>query len=111
MAVTDVHGAPGWNHRFHRAVAAADDDIVAVEGEHLDRRGEQGEQVTVRAAGEGDRLDERRLNLPSLDDWRDLSRHAHQGKEGGVRIQVADRLENFLAAAHAGEPVVDQGDL
>ena len=36
--------------------------------------------------------------------------HVDQRVERRVRIELADRLEDLLAAAHAGQPVVDDGD-
>ena len=39
------------------------------------------------------------------------SRHVHQREEVGIGKQLAEREQRAFAAAHAGEPVVNQRDL
>jgi hypothetical protein len=57
-----------------------------------------------------DLLEERRDDAPLLDDRRYGAGHLEQGEEIGGRKELAEDLEAALAAAHAGEPVVDEGD-
>jgi hypothetical protein len=60
--------------------------------------------------GEREPLDERRVDAMALDRRIDGAPHVDQRVDVGVGIELTQRVEHLLAAAHAGEPVVDQRD-
>jgi hypothetical protein len=66
--------------------------------------------VAVAALGAGQALDERRLDAPVLDGGRHRARHVEEREEIGLGEELAEDFEAALAAPHAGEPVVDQGN-
>ena len=110
VAVADVPRAPRDNDGLRRAVARADDEIVTVEVELLDRRREQGQVLAVVPRGCRQPLDER----PALPELLDRRRHGaadvEQRVQRRVRIELGDRVEHFFAAAHARQPIVDEGN-
>src|SRR5207253_3941684 len=53
---------------------------------------------------------ERREDPPPLDHRRDAARGVEERAERGVRPAAAEPLQALLAAAHAGQPVVNQND-
>ena len=72
--------------------------------------GKEGQEMAIAAGGPRHLLEERRDDAPLLDDGRHGAGHLEQGEEIGGRKELAEDLEAALAAAHAGEPVVDEGD-
>jgi hypothetical protein len=44
------------------------------------------------------------------DDRRDASPHVHEGEDRRLRVALAQRLEHRFPAAHARQPVVNEGD-
>ena len=106
-----MSGAAAPDHRFHRAVTAADDEIVTVEIEELDNGREERKVLTIERARPGQPLHERALDPMPLDTPGYRAWHLNECVEGGVRIQLADGVEDFLSSPHPGQPVVHDGDL
>ena len=110
MAIADMGGRDTPNHRLHSAVAAADDKIVTVEVEELDGCRKEREVLTIKLARSGEPLDQRPLDPVLLDPRGHRSWHLHQRVKGRIRIELTDSVEHFLAATHARQPVVNDGD-
>jgi hypothetical protein len=88
-------------------VAAADDDVEALEIELLDQRRKDRQALTVVATGRRKMLQERRMNPTTLDDWRDRMTDVKEREQLGLGIALAQHFEHPLAAPHAGQPVMD----
>jgi hypothetical protein len=110
VAIADVRGRRCPDRRLDRAVAAADDQIVAVEIEEFDERWIERKKVTVVAGGARDPLHRGGPDRLPLDSWRDRAWDSQEGIDRRAGVEFADRFEDFLAAAHAGQPVVENGD-
>ena len=110
-AVADVPGPGGNPHALGDRVARRQHQIVAGEVEALHRGREQRQVVAVAPLGLRQALDERGHDAALLDHGRDGSRHVQERVEVGGGKQLAEHLEAALAAAHAGEPIVDERDL
>jgi len=91
-------------------VAATDDEVEAGELEPLDGRRKDRQVVAVRARRPGQVLREGRVDGPAFDERRHRAPHVQQREELGVREHLEQPLQGLLAPAHAGEPVVDDGD-
>ena len=111
VAVADVLRAPRRRDRFGRAWLRAHDEIEAIEIEPLDRERKQRQvSAVVPAARPG--------AAARADAW--IGSRSIRGdtvpatctsvKMSAVGIALDQRLEHLLAAAHAGQPVVDQSD-
>ena len=101
----------GGTHRLHRAVAAADDEIVPIEIEQLDGERIERQVVTVEPAGLG-----RRWTKEVWMGRASILAETEPGtctsvKSGAVGKELADRVEHLLAAPHPGQPVVDERHL
>jgi len=88
-------------------VADAQYQVEAVEIELLDGHREERQAVTVVPADGGQVLQQARVRLEPLDCRRNRSPHVHEREELGIRKTLAEDLQHFFAAAHPGEPVVD----
>jgi len=97
--------------RLRAAVADADDEIEAIERKLLDRRGEERQVVAIVPLDAWQPLHERRVCPQTLDRRRNRTAHMDQREELGVGKPLAQRLERILAAAHAGQPIVNEGHL
>jgi hypothetical protein len=91
-------------------VAGADDDVVAVEVELLDREREDRQVAAIVAAGQRQPLHQRRDDPVPFDGWRNGAAAMEQGVDVGVGIELAEPLEHLLAAPHPRQPVVNQRD-
>ena len=89
-------------------MARADDEVVAAEIDALDRRWKERQQAPVVARGERQALQPRRVNAMTLDPAGYRSGHVEQREDVGVGTDLAQRFEDPLSAAHAGEPVMDE---
>ena len=102
--------AAGDDHGLGRAVARADHEIVGVEIEELDRGRKERQVTAIVRGGGGEPLHERPPLRQPLQSRRHRPGDVQQCMQRRSGIQFRDRLEDFLAAAHAGQPVVDECD-
>ena len=109
-AVAEVARPPGLHDRLRRAMAGADDQVVAVEVELLDRHGEERQAVAVEASNARQALEERRPRPKTFDGGRHAAGHVHQRQQIGGRVHPAEHFEDLLAASHARQPIVHQHD-
>ena len=111
MAVTDVPRAAGRDHRFRRAVARADHQVIGIEIELLDCGREERQVATVLRSGEGKSLDDGGGNAVALDRGRYRPARVKQREDVRVGVELAQRLEDLLAPAHSGQPVMGECNL
>ena len=91
-------------------VAGRDDQVVAGEIERLDGAGEERQVVTPARRREREALEEAGGDSVALDDRAGGVGHVDQREDVRGRVHQAELLEDALAAAQAGEPVVHQRD-
>src|SRR5439155_26843373 len=110
MAIAEVQRS--WTHDrpFGHAMAAAEDEIERLEIELLDERGKERQAFAVVVTHAGQALQRRRVNRQTLDRGGHRSADVQQREQLGARIALAEHLEHLLAAAHARQPVVNDGD-
>jgi hypothetical protein len=104
-------GVSGHDHRLRRAVARAEDQVIAVEVELLDGGGEERQVVPIEPARKRQILDQRRPHPAAFDDRVRRAGDADQRKKVSVREHLAKRQQCAFAAPHSGQPVVNQRDL
>src|SRR5207249_6685849 len=110
VAVADVERAAANPYALGHAVARREHQVVAAEVEARDRRGKEWQVLAVTRGRRRQPLDERRRDPTALDGRRHAAGNVQQREEIGRREELGEDLETALAAPHAGEPVVDQGD-
>jgi hypothetical protein len=103
--------ATRFDDGFCRAVARADHQIVLVEIELLDGGGKERQAVAIEAVDARQVLKRGRAGPHPLDRRRHAARYMEERQQVGGWIRLAQKLEDLLAATHAGEPVVHQNDL
>ncbi len=91
-------------------MAGRDDEIEAGEIQALDGAGKKRQVPAVVPAQEGGALQEAGADRVALELRGDRAREVEEGVDRRLREEAGDRLEHLLAAAHAGQPVVDQRD-
>jgi hypothetical protein len=101
----------GGDDRLGDTVAEAEDPVEAVEPEPLDGRGKERQVVAIVPGHARQVLDERGVDRPTLDDRRDAAGQVDQREQLRIGKALADHLERLLAAAHSGQPVVNEGEL
>ncbi len=102
--------APGHDDGLGGAVARADDQVVGIEIELLDGDREQRQVLPIEPAREGQPLDRRSLDGAPLDQRRRRARQVDEGEQVRGGEHLAEDFEGLFAPAHAGEPVVNEGD-
>jgi hypothetical protein len=109
-AVAEVLGLAGFDDRFCSAVARTDDEIVLIEIELFDDGRKERQAVAVKTLHSGDFLEHRSARPHSFDNGGDAARHVNKGEQVCRGIRLAQPLENFFAAAHPGQPIVNEDD-
>ena len=109
VAVAEVRHARGRARSLRDAVRRGDHEVETGKVEGLDGARKEREELTVAAAREGQAVQEGRADRVALDPGGDRSRHVKEREDGGVRDEREDLLEDLLAAAHAVQPVVNDG--
>jgi hypothetical protein len=88
-------------------VACADDQVISFEIKLLDGRGKTGEIRSVVGRCLWEMLNERGVDIHSLNNVGQLILDIKEGKEVGLRIELAEDLKAFLTSSHACEPIMD----
>src|SRR5262249_50923421 len=109
-AVADGKGARRNAYALGHRVARGEHEITPAQVEAADGRGEEGQEAAVAVARSGQALEKGSDDAAPLDDRRHGARHTEQGEEIGRGEKLAEDLETALPAAHAREPVMDEGD-
>jgi hypothetical protein len=109
-AVRQVQAAGRHTHGLGHAMAQRQDEVVTAHVETAHGGREQRQVIGIRGTGGGQRLDERRHDPAPLDRGRHGTGHVEQREERCRREQLTENFQAPLAAAHAGEPVVNEGD-
>src|SRR5262245_29983681 len=91
-------------------MAGRDDEVVVREIERLDGPRVEADESPVAAPSEREPRDPGLDHAAVLDRGRDAAATMHQRVEIRLREDLAEDLEALFAAAHAGQPVVDQRD-
>src|SRR5207253_736190 len=94
---------------FGHGVTRRDHQVVATQVQALDRGGKERQIVAVIAVRKP--VEKAGGDAMALDDRAGGAGNVHEGEDVRVRVQQAKLLEDALAAAEPGEPVVDEGDL
>ena len=110
VAVADVGRAAAPDHRFDGAVAAADDQVVTVEIERLDRERIEQQVMPIPAPGPRQPLHPRGPDGVPFDDRRHRTLYADEGEDRRIGVKKADFLEDLFSPAHAGKPIVNDSD-
>ena len=109
-AVRQVQAAGRHPHGLGHAMAQRQDQVVTAHVETAHGGGEQGQVIGIRRAGGWQRLDERGHDPAPLDRRRHGTGYVEQREERRGREELTEDFQAPLAAAHAGEPVVNDGD-
>jgi hypothetical protein len=91
-------------------VARADHEIEPIEIELLDECREKRQALAVVVPDTRQQLEERSVHPTVLDGRGYRPTHVEQREQLGIRKPLAQDVEHFFAAAHPGEPVVDECD-
>ena len=110
VAVADVDGAGRRDHALGRPGFAADDQVVAAQVELLQRHRHQRQVVLVELRREGQPADEALDHPPAADQRAHRLGLVDVDEEVGLRIHPEQGFHDLLPAAHADEPVMDDGD-
>ena len=102
-------GPAGADDRLGGAVTRADDQVVLIEIELFDDCGKQRKAMAIEPGHSGELLKHGGLWTQPFDGRRHAARDMEQGEQIGGRIRLAQQLEDLLAAAHAGKPIVNEG--
>ena len=108
VAVADVPRPARRDDGLRGTVAGADDQLVRIQVELLDRQRKQREVLAVVGRRQRQPLNERRRDAVALDRRRHRAADVAQREDVGVGMQLAQRFEHALAAAHARQPVVNE---
>ncbi len=111
VAVAEVERARRRAHALGDAVRAREDEIEAREVERFGRARKERQVVPVARRHGGQVLHEGRADLARLELRGDRARDVEQREDRGLGIEPGEREQHLLAAAHARQPVVDEGDL
>ena len=109
-AIAEMPRASGDHHRFRRAVTGADDEVVGIQVELLNGHGEKRQVLPIELAGEGQPVNRRLRDQASFNDRGDRALEIDQREQVRGREELAKDFKRLLPAAHAGDPVVDEGD-
>src|SRR5687768_97819 len=91
-------------------MAGAEDEVEPAEVELLDERWKQRETLPVVMPHSRQPLQRGSVDAQALDRRRYRSPDVQQGEKLGLGKSLAQHLEHFLSAAHAGQPVVYEGN-
>lgn len=105
-----MHSRGRWDDPFGDTMAAADDQVILLQIELLNRCGKKRQIVPVMRPHKRGMLQEGSFNLVGLDLGGNGSGHMEQSKNGRVRVKIAETFQNLLPAPHSGEPIVYQSD-
>ena len=86
-----------------------DHQVDVVEVKLLDGKREERQVVTIEPVDQRQALDERGPDAMAGDRGRHAAGDVDQREQVGLGQQLTEDLEGLLAAAHAGEPVVNEG--
>jgi hypothetical protein len=92
-------------------VRAREDEIEASEVERFGRARKKRQVVAVALRHRGQLLHEGRPDLPRFELRGHGPLEVEQREDRGLGIEAGEREQHLLAAAHARQPVVDEGDL
>ncbi len=91
-------------------MAGGDHEVEAAEVEPLHQLREEREVNTKVVSCSRPAMERALDDVHALDDRAHRALVMDEGEDGGVWIDLTEGFQNPLAPAHAGEPVVDDGD-
>ena len=113
MHIGDVEGRRGRERARGHAMAAGDDQAVAIEPERFDGQREQrqkGAKTAFDEWGARQPVDERDGHLAARQRWRDRLGIVTEGKHISARKNGAQRFQDVFTAPHRNKPVVNDSD-
>ena len=109
VAVAEVRHTGRRDRALGDAMRRRDDEVEPGEVERLDGRGKERQEVAVVTPREREAIQPRRPDRVALDRGRDRAGDVEEREDRGLGHERQDRLEDLFAAAHAVQPVVDDG--
>src|SRR5882672_5306910 len=110
VAVAHVKGVGPGEDSLRRAMADRHDEVVSAQVEGLDGLRIGGDVPAVAAPPQGQLRDPGLVDAVRFDGLGESPLPVHEGVDLRGGKHLAQHLEAFFAAPHAGEPVVDQRD-
>lgn len=91
-------------------MARTQHQVIGSKTEALDRHRKQRQVIAIGLAGEGQRLNEARVDAVAFDSGRHAPLDVQQGIEVRLGKHLTKGFETAFPATHAGQPIMDNGD-